>query len=154
MPQPVRKFLGSRIIASLILLSLPLLYGLGIIRVEWVENRPRVTVNWKRAAEVKDEAVGRATDLANENNRPFDNLESRFTSSTGDASPGASFFPATNQSGTSQSWSHPSAFSTDSQPQSGPFFQPSATETTATPEESTHYRPFAKIRRRLDSTRR
>ncbi len=57
MPQPVKKVLGGRIIALLIVLCVPVLYATGIVSVKWENGRPRISINQQRTAEVKQEAV-------------------------------------------------------------------------------------------------
>jgi hypothetical protein len=55
MPRGVRKVLGSRGLALLILLSVPVLALTGIISVQWTEGRPELSIDRERAAEVRQE---------------------------------------------------------------------------------------------------
>lgn len=59
MPQPVKKILGGRLIALLIVVCVPILFATGILSVRWENGRPKFSVNRQRAAEVKQEAVER-----------------------------------------------------------------------------------------------
>jgi hypothetical protein len=57
MPSPVRKVLGTRIVALLIILSIPLLIATGILTVQWKDGRPKVSLDRERAAEVRQEVT-------------------------------------------------------------------------------------------------
>ena len=57
MPKPAKKFLGSRIVASLIVVLIPVLIGTGMITVQWENGRPRLSINRERTAEVREEAT-------------------------------------------------------------------------------------------------
>ena len=57
MPQPVKKLLGKRVVALLIVLCVPVLYATGLVSVKWENGRPRIEINPQRAAEVKQETV-------------------------------------------------------------------------------------------------
>jgi hypothetical protein len=57
MPKPIRKVLGRRIVALLIVLLAPVLYASGIISIKWENGRPHFAVNRQRAAQVKQEAT-------------------------------------------------------------------------------------------------
>ena len=57
MPQPVRKMLGGRIAALLIVVAIPVLFATGIVSVTWEGGRPRLQFNQQRAAQVKQEAA-------------------------------------------------------------------------------------------------
>ena len=63
MPQPVKKVLGGRIVASLIELCIPVLYASGIVSVKWEDGRPRISINQQRATQVKQEAVEQIQEL-------------------------------------------------------------------------------------------
>ena len=56
MPKPAKKFLGSRIVALLIIVLTPVLIGTGMITVQWENGRPRISINRERTAEVREEA--------------------------------------------------------------------------------------------------
>jgi hypothetical protein len=53
MPQPVRKLVGGRWTAALIVLSIPLLLVTGLMTVTWENGRPHLLLNRQKAAEVK-----------------------------------------------------------------------------------------------------
>lgn len=53
MPKPVRGFLGNRLVASGIVLALPVLALTGIVSVDWQGGRPKLSIDEERAAEVK-----------------------------------------------------------------------------------------------------
>ena len=57
MPSPVRKMLGTRVFALLIILAIPVLIASGIVTVQWKDGRPDVSINRERAAEVKQEVT-------------------------------------------------------------------------------------------------
>jgi hypothetical protein len=59
MPSPVRNVLGHRVIALLVVLTLPILYLLGVVSVNWQNGRPQLSVDRERAAEVKEKAAER-----------------------------------------------------------------------------------------------
>jgi hypothetical protein len=59
MPSPVRKFLGGRIIALLIVIVTPILFATGVVSVKWENGRPRISFNQKRAAEVRKETANK-----------------------------------------------------------------------------------------------
>jgi hypothetical protein len=56
MPKPAKKFLGSRIVALLIVVSTPVLIGTGMITVKWENGRPRISINRERTTEIREEA--------------------------------------------------------------------------------------------------
>lgn len=66
MPTPVRKFLGNRLIALLIVLLLPVLYATGVVSIEWRDGRPRLSFDRQRAAEVKMETAEKIHELRDE----------------------------------------------------------------------------------------
>jgi hypothetical protein len=57
MPQPVRKLLGGRVVALLIVLAIPVLFATHVVSLKWEEGLPRLQFNQQRAAQVKQEAV-------------------------------------------------------------------------------------------------
>lgn len=57
MPQPVKKLLGKRLVALLIVLGIPVAFATGIVSLKWENGRPRIEFNQRRAAEVKQEAT-------------------------------------------------------------------------------------------------
>ena len=59
MPSPVRKVLGTRVFALLIILSIPVLIASGIVTVQWKDGRPDVSINRERATEVKQKVTER-----------------------------------------------------------------------------------------------
>ncbi len=63
MPQPLKKVLGGRIIALLIVLCLPVLYATGIVSVKWENGRPRISINQQHATEVKQDAVEKIQEM-------------------------------------------------------------------------------------------
>jgi hypothetical protein len=63
MPSPVRKFLGGRLVALLIIAVVPILFATGIVSVRMENGRPKLTFNQHRAAEVRENAVDRAQDF-------------------------------------------------------------------------------------------
>jgi hypothetical protein len=63
MPQPVKKLLGKRVVALLIVLCVPVLYATGLVSVRWENGRPRVEINRQRAAQVKQDAVQQIQEL-------------------------------------------------------------------------------------------
>jgi hypothetical protein len=56
MPKPAKKFLGSRIVALLIVVLTPVLIGTGMISVQWENGRPRISINRERTTEIREEA--------------------------------------------------------------------------------------------------
>lgn len=57
MPQPAKKFLGSRIISLFIVILIPVLIGTGMVTIRWENGRPRFSVNRERTAEARQEAT-------------------------------------------------------------------------------------------------
>jgi hypothetical protein len=55
MPQPVKKMLGARWIAALIVIAVPVLFVTGVLTLDWEGGRPKVSINRQKAAEVKQE---------------------------------------------------------------------------------------------------
>ena len=66
MPSPVRKILGTRVIASVIVVSVPVLIATGLVSVTFESGYPRLTINQPRAAEVKQEVTEKIHDLQKE----------------------------------------------------------------------------------------
>jgi hypothetical protein len=64
MPQPVKKLLGKRVVALLIVLCVPVLFATGLVSVRWENGRPRVEINRQRADQVKQEAVQKIQELS------------------------------------------------------------------------------------------
>lgn len=58
MPKPAKKFLGSRIVALLIVVSIPVLIGTGMVTIQWENGRPKLSINRERTAEVREEVTG------------------------------------------------------------------------------------------------
>ena len=65
MPSPVRKFLGNRLIASLIVLSVPVLLATGMVSINWESGFPRLTVNREKVSEVRQDVVEKIQDREN-----------------------------------------------------------------------------------------
>ncbi len=57
MPSPVRSVLGNRFVALLVVITLPLLYMLGVVSFDWEGGRPHLKVDREKAAQVREEAV-------------------------------------------------------------------------------------------------
>ena len=66
MPSPVRKYLGGRIASLLIVLTIPVLLTTGVVSINWVNGRPRLSVDEQRAAEVKSSAAETLEQVADE----------------------------------------------------------------------------------------
>ena len=62
MPQPVKKLLGGRHVALLIVVCVPILFATGILSIRWENGRPQISINRQKAAEVKQEAAERIQD--------------------------------------------------------------------------------------------
>ena len=64
MPQPVKRVLGGRLAAGMIVLIIvPLLYFSGVVTVKWENSRPRIAVNRERVAQVWQMATDQIDDL-------------------------------------------------------------------------------------------
>ena len=63
MPAPVKKFLGGRIVALLIVVGAALLLATGTLQVKWENGRPSISINKQRAAEIKQQAVTKVKQL-------------------------------------------------------------------------------------------
>ena len=63
MPQPIKKILGGRFVALLIVVCVSALFALGIVSVKWENGRPQISFSQQRAAEVKQEAVHKIQEL-------------------------------------------------------------------------------------------
>ena len=86
MPRPVRRLLGTRIVALLIILSIPVLLATGIVTVQWKEGRPKLSMDRQRAAEVKGTVTDQIQSLKNEysyDDRSISDFLSRFGSGGG-----------------------------------------------------------------------
>jgi hypothetical protein len=57
MPSPVRNVLGNRIVALLVVVTLPILYMSGVISFDWQNGRPHLTVDREKAELVREEAA-------------------------------------------------------------------------------------------------
>lgn len=66
MPSPLRKTLGNRLVAMLIVFAIPVLLIMGVVSVEWEDGRPRLSFNRERAAEVRENAAEEIDDLRND----------------------------------------------------------------------------------------
>ena len=53
MPTPIKKLVGGRVVAFLIVASMALLLITGVVKIHWENGRPRFSINEQRAAEVK-----------------------------------------------------------------------------------------------------
>lgn len=71
LPSPIRKFLGGRLVALLIVVAFPVLYATGVISIDWENGRPRLSINQERAEQVKDQAAERLDDLRDEHGENF-----------------------------------------------------------------------------------
>ncbi len=63
MPKAAKDFLGHRIIASLIMLAVPLLLFSGVVSVEFRNGRPHFSFNKDKAAQVEKRARERLEDF-------------------------------------------------------------------------------------------
>jgi hypothetical protein len=63
MPQPVKRFLGGRIVALLIVAGGAVLIATGTLQIRWENGRPSISINKQRAAELKQEAVTKLQQL-------------------------------------------------------------------------------------------
>ena len=63
MPKVARDFLGHRIIASLIMLAVPLLLFSGVVSVDFRNGRPHFSFNKDKAAQVEQRARARLEDF-------------------------------------------------------------------------------------------
>ena len=66
MPSPVRKILGTRIVATLVVIAVPVLLATGLVKVNFDNGIPRLTINQPRAAEVKRDVAEKLHDYQNE----------------------------------------------------------------------------------------
>ena len=75
MPSPVRSVLGNRFVALLVVITLPILYMLGVVSFDWENGRPHLSVGREKAREAKDEAAEAIHEFGerredNQNERP------------------------------------------------------------------------------------
>lgn len=63
MPSPVRKLLGFKIVAGLIVLAVPVLFATGMLKVEWQNGRPKLSFNKERTAEIRENAAEKVEDI-------------------------------------------------------------------------------------------
>ncbi len=85
LPKPAKKILGSRMVALLIVVSIPVLLSTGMVTVQWENGRPRLSINRQRTAEVREEATEQLEEFreshggqgALANWQPGDQLEQR-----------------------------------------------------------------------------
>jgi len=68
MPAPVQKLLGNRVIALLIVLSIPVMWATGLVTVEWENGQPKLTINQQKAAAAKEKAAAKLHDIREERN--------------------------------------------------------------------------------------
>ncbi len=66
MPEPVKNFLGTRVVAGLIVLCVPLLLYSGIFSVDFENGRPHFSFNKEKAQEVESLAAEKIHDLRGE----------------------------------------------------------------------------------------
>ncbi len=66
MPSPVRKILGTRMVATLVVIAVPLLLASGLVKVNFDNGIPRFTINQPRAAEVKKDVAEKLHDYQSE----------------------------------------------------------------------------------------
>ncbi len=78
MPAPIRKFLGARITALLIVLITPVLFATGVVSLEWQNGRPKFAFNKQRAEEVKEETAHKIKDLRDESGHDRSGLQKVF----------------------------------------------------------------------------
>lgn len=64
LPAPVQGILTSRLGATLAIVAVPILIGLGVLSVNWVNGMPQFSVNRERAVEVGREVEARAMKAA------------------------------------------------------------------------------------------
>ena len=64
MPAPVQGVLSSRWGATLAIIAVPVLIGLGVLSVNWVNGMPQFSFNRDRAVEVSREVESRAIKAA------------------------------------------------------------------------------------------
>ncbi|MHB8973967.1 MAG: hypothetical protein ACYC4N_26325 [Pirellulaceae bacterium] len=60
----MRKLLGGRLAALLIVMAIPVLFATGVVSLKWEEGRPRLSFNEQRAAQVEQEAVQKVQTLS------------------------------------------------------------------------------------------
>ena len=72
MPSPVRKYLGGRFTALLIVASVPLLLASGVVSVHSENGRPKLSFNRQRAMEVEEAAAEHIEEIRDkrQNDRP------------------------------------------------------------------------------------
>ena len=87
MPKPVRKFLSGRIIASLIVLAIPVLFATGLVSVTWKNGFPKLSINQQKAGAIKEQASQKIQELRGKNNphqppvaNPLQSLSNQATS--------------------------------------------------------------------------
>lgn len=57
LPAPLRAMATNRVVASLIVMSLPVLLATGVVSLEWKDGMPSLSFNRQRAQEVRREAA-------------------------------------------------------------------------------------------------
>ncbi len=66
MPKPVKGIVGSRLVALLIVIAIPMLLVTGVVSVKWEGGRPKLSFDRERASEIKEEVGERVEDLRDE----------------------------------------------------------------------------------------
>lgn len=57
MPQRIKRVLGRRWVAAAIVLLVPILLAMGLVTLRWENGRPRLWLNWQKAAEVEQQVA-------------------------------------------------------------------------------------------------
>ena len=86
MPAPLQKMLSGRIVAGLIVLSIPLLLATGLVTVTWENGRPRFAVNHEKVKVVEEKAAEKIQELRAENNGSGLNAAGAIQALTGQSS--------------------------------------------------------------------
>jgi hypothetical protein len=63
MPKPVRNVLRTRIVASLIVLVVPILWATGLVSVSWNHGIPKLSINQQKTSQIKQDASDRFQEL-------------------------------------------------------------------------------------------
>ena len=64
MPAPVRKVLSNRIMAALVVVTVPVLFATGLLVVDWGNGIPTLSIDRHRASEAKAEATEKIKELS------------------------------------------------------------------------------------------
>ena len=98
LPSPIRSFLSGRIVASLIVVCLPLLFISGIVSVDFQNGRPHLSFNRDKAKEAKVMAEDKIHELQGQESGFVDQASDAMHSLVGHEKPAFSLGQANQQS--------------------------------------------------------